>query len=68
MLQRRFLLLFVYSILKKEFLKFIGIDITAYVRSPTAPLNFWLPDIVFYSLTSSTLIAELIKILPNNTL
>lgn len=45
-----------------------GLDIAEFVNNPAAPLNFWLPDVTFYSATEISVEAELIKIFPNCTI
>ena len=57
-----YLIIFSYSILK---IKCVGIDITNFIRNPNNALSFWLPDIVFYSITDSSQIVEFVKIFPN---
>jgi len=44
------------------------VDIVKYVNNPAQPLNFWFPDITFYSATNIAVTAELIKVFPNCTI
>lgn len=44
---------------------FTGIDILGYIRNQGTPLNFWLPDVGFYTVSEITLLAEGIKMLPD---
>ena len=54
-----------YFLFRYFIIKCVGIDITNYIRNPNNALSFWLPDIVFYSITDSSQIVEFVKIFPN---
>jgi hypothetical protein len=45
--------------------KLEGIDITAFIFNGATPLNFWLPDIAFYTINDINTLVQMVKLFPN---